>query len=139
MIKQWGGHVAAKDTYDLTTIKECAEELGFPASILPEEDFERAIKVTNLSIVGIFRQVDYLSNQLSTRVTKKGDKFIQPYMTATYIGYYDGAIRFIDGESSGIETFSPEELTEEIKDNSNKFTEDLKFMIKKYEKFLKPI
>ena len=137
--KTVGGHVAKDDTYDMTTIRECAEELGFPASILSPEEFDKAIKVTNLSIVGIFKKIDYIPNFQSVRITRKGDKFIQPYMTTIYIGYYDGAIRFVDGESSGIEVFSLKELKEEIKNNPDKFTEDLKFMIKKYEKFLKPI
>ena len=137
--KTVGGHVSAEDTYNMTTIRECAEELGFPASILPPKEFARAIKVTDLSIVGIFKKVDHISNFLSTRITRKGDKFIQPYMTNIYIGYYDGAIRFVDGESSGIEVFSLEELKQEIKDNPTKFTEDLKFMINKYQQFLKPI
>ena len=61
-----------------------------------------------------------------------------PHISTFYIGYYDGAIRFIDGESSGIEIFSLKELKEDIKNNPNKFTEDIKFMIKKYEKFLNP-
>ena len=137
--KTVGGHVAKDDTYDMTTIRECAEELGFPASILSPEEFDKAIKVTNLSIVWIFKKIDYIPNFQSVRITRKGDKFIQPYMTTIYIGYYDGAIRFVDGESSGIEVFSLKELKEEIKNNPDKFTEDLKFMIKKYEKFLKPI
>ena len=56
-----------------------------------------------------------------------------------FFGYYDGAIRFVDGESSGIEVFSLEELKKEIEENPHKFTEDIKFMIVKYEKFIKPI
>jgi len=137
--KTVGGHVAKDDTYDMTVIRECAEELGFPASILPEKEFDKAVKVTDLSIVGIFKKMDYVTNFQSVRVTNKGKRFIQPYMVAFYVGYYDGAIRFVDGESSGIEVFSLKELKEDIKKNPDKFTEDIKFMIKKYEKFLKPI
>ena len=32
--KTIGGHVSAKDAYDMTLIRECAEELGFPVAIL---------------------------------------------------------------------------------------------------------
>lgn len=53
------------------------------------------------------------------------------------VGYYDGAIRFVDGESSGIEVFSLKELEADIKHNQDKFTEDVKFMIKKYRKYIK--
>ena len=37
------------------------------------------------------------------------------------------------------DVFTLKELKEEIKNNPNKFTEDLKFMVKRYEKYLKPI
>ncbi|MDR2190530.1 MAG: hypothetical protein LBP53_05050 [Candidatus Peribacteria bacterium] len=56
-----------------------------------------------------------------------------------YCGYYDGAIKFKDGEASGIETVSLEEAKEELHKYPEKFTEDLKFMIEKYEKYLIPI
>ena len=56
-----------------------------------------------------------------------------------YVGYYDGAIKFRDGEASGIEVLSLDELKEELTTHPEKFTEDLKFMIEKYEKYLVPI
>ena len=137
--KTIGGHVNKDETYDITTIRECAEELGFPVAIVSGQEFNKAIIATNISIVGIIKKVDFIPNFQSIRISKKGGKFIQPFMTSIYIGYYDGAIRFIDGESSGIEVFSLEELKSEIQRNPDKFTEDLKFMIKKYRKYLKPI
>jgi len=136
--KTVGGHVTAGDSYDMTVVRECAEELGFPAAILSKKEFDRAVKVTDLSIIGIFRKVDYTSHFLSVRKTKDGE-FIQPVMGSFYVGYYDGAIRFVDGESSGIEVFSIKELEDDIKRNPDKFTEDLKVMIKRHKKFLKPI
>ena len=108
--KTIGGHVSAGDSSKMTVVRECAEELGFPAAVLTPEEFEKAIKVTDLSIISIFKRVDLISNLQSVRVTKQGDKFIQPYISTFYIGYYDGAIRFVDGESSGIEVFSLEEV-----------------------------
>jgi len=60
-------------------------------------------------------------------------------MCSFYIGYYDGAIKFSDGESSGIEVFSLDELKEEIISNPEKFTNDVQVMVKNFEKFLKPI
>ena len=137
--KTVGGHVSAGDSYDMTVLRECAEELGFPAAVLSENEFEKAVKVTDLSIICIFRKIDELNNFQSIRFKKDNEKFTQPYMTSIYMGYYNGAIRFVDGESSGIEVFSLKELEQDIKTNPEKFTEDLKFMIKKYKKFLKPI
>ncbi len=137
--KTVGGHVTAGSTFGLTVIKECAEELGFPATVLSELEFEQSIRSIDLKIIGVLKKVDYLSNFESTRILKNGGKFTQPYMTEIYIGYYDGAIRFADGESCGVETFSIDQLKKDIENNPSKFTEDLKFMINKYFEFLIPI
>ena len=137
--KTVGGDVQAGDSYESTVVKECAEELGFPASILNEEDFKRSIKTTDISIVGIFRKVDIDSNFKSKRVLEGKKSMIQPYISAVYFGYYDGPIKFVDGESCGIEVFSIEDLEKDIKSNPEKFTEDIKIMIKKYRSYIKPI
>jgi isopentenyldiphosphate isomerase len=137
--KTIGGHVKKGDSYNLTVMKECAEELGFPASILSKEEFDKAIKVTDLKIIGIFRQIEEIPNFESVRIDNSGKRFIQPFITPIFIGYFDGPIRFVDGESSGIEVFLLEELREEINEYPDRFTEDIKFMIKRYEKHLKPL
>ncbi len=123
----------------MTVIRECAEELGFAATVLEPEEFEKTLKVTNLDIIGIFKKLEYLPNFLSKRISKDASEFIQPYMTSIYFWYYNGPIKFVDWECSGIEVFSLEELEQEIEENPNKFTEDLKFMIKRYDNFLVPI
>lgn len=137
--KTVGGHVAAGDSYSTTVIKECAEELGFPAAVLSEEEFEKAIKTIHLDTIGVFKEVENIKDFESKRTMEDGREYTQPYMTSIYIGYYDGPIRFVDGESSGIEVFSLDELKEEIKTNPDKFTGDIKFMVEKYEKLLVPI
>jgi len=137
--KTIGGHISAGDSYDMTVMRECAEELGFPAAVLAPEEFEKAIKVTNLDIIGVFKKIEYLPDFLSERIITSKYKIIQPLMNSMYFGYYNGPIKFVDGESSGIEVFSLEELKEDIKENPDKFTEDIKFMVEKYEKFLVPI
>ncbi len=137
--KTIGGHVPAGFTFDLVVTKECAEELGFPAAVVSNEDFEKAKLAVPLGVIGIFHRIDYQAGFESTRVLKNGTRFVQPLMNAFYIGYYDGAIRFLDGESSGIEVFSPAELKADIAAKPDKYTEDLKYMIKKYSKYLKPI
>ena len=137
-IKQLGGHVTLHDSYPLTIVKECAEELGFPAIVLPEEDFKKALGLIDLDIIGMFREVEEIRGFQSVRKTKVGD-FIQPYISAFFIGYYEGSIRFRDGEASGIETFSLEELEQDLKNNPEKYTEDLKFMIDRYAEYLVPL
>lgn len=137
--KTIGGHVPAAHSWDMTLIRECAEELGFPASVVSDEEFDETIKITDLSIVGVFKKIDYIDNFESMRTTRDDGEMIQPWITKFYIGYYDGGIRFVDGESSGIEVFSINELKQDIEKNPSKFTEDIKFMIEKYKNYLKPI
>ena len=88
----------------------------------------------------LFRsKVDHLDNFQSTRIYRNGTVTIQPQICPIYIGYYDGPIKFSDGESSGIEVFFLDELKDDLKNNPDKYTNDIHFMIKKYSKYLKPI
>ncbi len=136
--KTIGGHTKAGYTWYMTVVHECHQELGFPAVVLPEDEFLTAIGATDLGIIGLFRRVDFIRNFVSVRKSKDGD-FKQPYITSFYIGYYDGSIRFCDGESTGIEVFTLDELEKRIKEEPGQFTEDLKFMIKKYRKYMVPV
>jgi isopentenyldiphosphate isomerase len=134
--KTVGGHVVSGDSFALTVVKECAEELGFPATILEDEDFSRAIKSVDLQILGVLKKIDHIANSPSVRMKADNTTFPQMYIDDVYLGYYDGAIRFSDGESSGIETFSLLELECDIAKNPDKFTEDLKGMVLKYKDLL---
>src|SRR3989338_3916849 len=132
------GHISQGESPTIAVIRECAEELGFPAVVLSPEEFETSIHSTDLSVIGILRQMEEDRNFLSVRKTKQGD-FIQPFISYFYIGYYDGSIKFKDGESSGIETFSIKELENELTDNANKFTQDIHFMIDRFKNHLRPL
>lgn len=137
--KTVGGHVAAGHSYSMTVVKECAEELGFPSTVLDTSEFRKAVQVTDLTIIGIIQLIEILNDFVSTRVLGNGTTFKQPYITAMYVGYYDGPIRFVDGESCGIESFSMEELLAEIAEQPSRFTEDLIFMAERYRNLMVPI
>jgi isopentenyldiphosphate isomerase len=133
--KTIGGHVIHGYTWDISLVKECAEELGFPIAVVPEKEFGKLAKSVDLKIIGVAKEIDLLKNYNSVRIINK-KFFIQPHITKIYLGYYDGSIQFKDGESSGIEVFSLKELLKEIKEKPQKFTEDIKFIIKKYKRYL---
>ncbi len=137
--KSIGGHVKAGDSYALTVVKECAEELGFPAALVEKEEYRKAYRTTDLSTVGIFYRIDLLEEFLSIRVSSNGQIIEQPYMTGMYVGYYDGPISFVDGESQGVMSYSMDELKFELEENPNNFTEDLKFMVANYSEYLVPL
>jgi isopentenyldiphosphate isomerase len=136
--KTVGGHVPAGYSFEMALIKECAEELGFPVAMISKDKILLAAKSTNLSVIGLVRQIEKNDNFYSVRKDKQGD-FIQPDITIWYLGYYDGNLRFIDGEVASLETFALKELEKEIKDNPRNFTEDIKYAIKKFKKYLIPL
>jgi isopentenyldiphosphate isomerase len=137
--KTIGGHVSADDSYDLAMLKECAEELGIPATVVDVKEFESAIKSTDLNVVAVLSKLSYLDNFQSSRKAQGGANWVEPSMTQFYIGFYDGAIRFIDSESSGIQVFSKEELKQEIDENPELFTEDVKYVLEKFIGRINPI
>ena len=136
--KTIGGHIHHDHNAHITLVKECAEELGIPAVMLSNDEFPRAVKSTDLGIIGIFKKVDVITDYLSVRKTKNGD-FLQPFIATFIVGYYDGAIRFCDGESSGIEVFDPAELRKAIAQYPERFTDDLRYFIDNYSVHVLPI
>lgn len=134
--KTIGGHISSGDTFELTMLKECAEELGIPATIVKPEDFDKATSTTDLHILAIIKPLILLDNYQSHRV-HQGEKWTESSITQFFFGYYDGAIRFIDSESCGIQVFTLEELEEEIKTNPESFTDDIKYMISKFRHLIK--
>ena len=137
--KTIGGHVTSGDSYDLTMLKECAEELGIPSTIVSNEEFKNAVAVTDLQVLGVLTPLVNLDNNQSRRGgSNKKKTWVEPSMSQFYIGYYDGHIKFIDKEACGIQIFDVAELEEEMKKHPNAFTEDIKYMVKKFKHFMKP-
>jgi isopentenyldiphosphate isomerase len=136
--KTIGGHVVAGHSYPMTVVKECAEELGFPSTVLDASEFRKAVQTTNLTIIAVLQLIEILDDFKSKREFENGEYFEQPYITGMYVGYYDGPIRFVDGESCGIESFSIEELRKEISETPEAFTDDLRRMIDMYGHLLVP-
>ncbi|MBT4540783.1 NUDIX domain-containing protein [Candidatus Woesearchaeota archaeon] len=136
--KTIGGHVTSGDSYDLTMLKECAEELGIPATIVSNEEFKNAVAVTDLQVLGVLTPLTNLDNYQSTRGITDKEKWIEPHMTQFYIGYYDGHIKFIDKEACGIQIFDIDELKDDLKKYPKTFTEDMKYIVKKFKHLIKP-
>ena len=138
--KSVGGHVLAGMPFELTLVLEYAQELGAPVAVAASpHEFDVAVKSMPLSLVGICSRVDYVAPFNSVRINQDGSKINIPFMNQVFVGYYDGSIRFIDGESRAIEVFTAGQLKDQIRLNPNLFTEDLKFMVEKYEHHLRPI
>ncbi|MBT4870103.1 MAG: NUDIX domain-containing protein [Candidatus Diapherotrites archaeon] len=137
--KTVGGHVTKGDSFDLTMLKECAEELGIPATTVSKPEFEISVVTTDLHVLGILTKLSYLDFNKSNRKQKDGKVWTEPSMTQFYIGYYDGTIRFMDQESCGIQVFALDELEDEIKKNPDEFTDDIKYILDKFSDYIRPI
>jgi len=137
--KTIGGHASSEEDYALAMLKECSQELGIPSTIVSEKDFDNAVRTTNLHILAIIKKLIFLDSSKSKRVGLDGKTWVEIGLSAFYIGYYDGPIQFVDGESCGIQIFSIEEIEAELKKDPEAFTEDIKYMIEKFRPLLKPI
>ncbi len=135
--KTIGGHITSGDTFELTMLKECAEELGIPATIVKPEDFDKVSSTTDLHVLAILKPLILLDNYQSHRM-HGGEKWTESSITQFFFGYYDGAIRFIDSESCGVQVFTREELEEEAKASPENFTDDIRYMINKFGTLIKP-
>ncbi|MBI4210836.1 MAG: NUDIX domain-containing protein [Candidatus Diapherotrites archaeon] len=137
--KTIGGHVGLGDDYDVAVLKECAEELGIPATIVNKDRFEKTVQTANTSIIAILRILEVDENYVSNRISSDGSPWVEPNITAFYFGYYDGPVWFIDSESSGIQLFTVQELNDALKKKPEEFSEDIKYIVKKWGKLVKPL
>jgi isopentenyldiphosphate isomerase len=130
--KTIGGHLRGTETPEFTVLREAAEELGFPAAALNESEFATSLSNIDLRIVGIFKEIDTL-NGFIAKYKYKNNKYSKfPQITTIFIGVFDGPIKFKDGETSGVEIYYPDEIISELKNNPQRYTEDLKILIPKY-------
>lgn len=130
--KTLGGHIRAEESAEYTLLRECAEELGFPAAALNDEEFITALSEADLNMMGMFKKIEVINAFQAKYKYKDGSRSIFPQIATVFIGVYDGSIRFKDGETSGVEIYYPNEIEEELQKYPEKYTEDVKILIPKY-------
>jgi isopentenyldiphosphate isomerase len=136
--KSIGGHTFNHETYDFTIVRECAEELRIPSTVVKKQDLKNSLKLIDLNIMAILFLLKIEKNDLSVRKEKNGRIWKEPAITAYYLGYYDGPIRFKPVESSGFRVSSLEEIEDEMKKTPEIFTEDMFYILKNWRKLIKP-
>ncbi len=130
--KTIGGHIRGTESSEFTVLREAAEELGFPAAALTDSEFVTSLSETNLKIVGIFKKIETLNGFIAKYKYKNGTFSEFPQITTVFIGVFDGPVKFKDGETSGIEIYYPDEIIAELRNNSERYTEDVKTLVPKY-------
>ena len=137
--KTIGAHISEDESEEYTVLKECAEELGFPAAVLNETEFNAALHETDLSMVGIFKKIKTQNKFMSHRIHQDGNAYVFPQIASIYIGVYDGTVKFKDGETSGIEIYYPDEILERIKSRPKRYTQEVRYLIEEFLKEIKKI
>ena len=136
--KPIGGHVGLGDIYDSAVIHECNDELAIPVAVLSEEDFNAVVtrRPEILKYQAVLMRVAVMENDISRGRTLEGgeDSWDETSDTAIYLGMYDGPITFKDGESTGVEVKSLEELKCELEEYPERYTNDLSDLIALLEK-----
>lgn len=130
--KTIGGHIRGDESPEYTLLRECAEELGFPAAGLSDEEFNTALSETDLNINGVFKKIETINQFQAHYKYVDGSIAVFPQITTIFIGFFDGHLNFKDGETSGIEIYYTDEVLEELKNHPNKYSQDVKTLLPKY-------
>lgn len=137
--KTVGGHVSSGLDYDEVLKKECFEELGMSVSIVSPENFYTVFTQSDMAKTGVLKQIDIVSPFYSTRICSDGTFFEQPFMSAIYLGYYEGPFVFLDQECEGVERAPLDIWLKRIQDNPDAFTGDIKKIFTYYCEHIKPL
>lgn len=137
--KTIGAHIRGDESAEYTVLRECAEELGFPAAVLGETEFASSLSETDLRIIGVFKQIEIINAFPAHYKYTDGKTSVFPQITTLFAGVFDGPVNFKDGETSGIEIYYPDEVVEEIAKHQEKYTEDVKRLLPHYLGELKEI
>lgn len=137
--KTVGGHTINDESFEFTIVRECAEELQIPTTIVNRKDIKHALELIDLKIMGVLFLLEINKNDTSVRKLKNGKSWKEQGITAYYFGYYDGSIKFKTGECSGFRISTLEEIEEEMKSNPESFTKDMYYILNKFRHLIKPI
>ena len=131
--KTMGGHITFGDSSNYTVMAETLQELEVPSFVLPnEEDFKKTFKLlrdyTNTSAIVQF--VDSKVYNSKKIMNKELVEIANKYYF--YLGVYNGSIRPSDKEAAGVLFYNYDIFLEEMAEEPESFTHDLRFFINKY-------
>ncbi len=127
-------HVVKWDSYNKTAKKELEEELWITSRIINKADnIEEEIRKVDLNNIAILERVWVLHNYISVRTTlTENDYWYKLINVWLYIWVYDWDVIFADNEAQWKKMIPMNLLEEEIKNNSELYTEDMVTLINKY-------
>lgn len=131
--KTLGGHITFGDNPDYTVMVETVQELLTPSIVLKnDDDFAKTFGLLKnyLNTVALIKHNKVVEMPLAKIVNDK--KYIVNNVVHTYFGIYDGSTKPADKESAGMLYYKIEELDDEIDQDPEQFTDDLKTLFKLY-------
>jgi len=137
--KTVGGHAFRHESYDFTAVRECAEEMRIPSTVVAREHLKEALGLIDTHAMAVMFLVEVDGNDVSLRSERGGKTWKEPSSTAYYLGYYDGPIRFNLSEASGFRISSLKEIEEEMLKEPEAFANDLFKMLSRMRNALKPV
>lgn len=137
--KSIGGHSFQNESFDFTIVRECAEELQIPSTVIDKKNIKKSLKLIDPNVMAILFLLELDEKDISKRKEVSGKEWQEPAKTAYYLGYYDGPIRFRPIETSGFRISTLEEVKKEMKDNPQLFTKDIFYILDKWNKIIKSI
>jgi len=136
--KTVGGHAFRHENFDYTAVRECAEEMRIPSTVVNKEHLKESLELIDTKIMAVLFRVELRKNDISVRIEKDSKVWREPSTTAYYMGYYDGPIRFSLAEASGFRISTLHEIEKEIKNNPDEFTNDIIVLLERVKKYIKP-
>jgi len=138
--KAIGGHVTFGDAPFYTVMFETVQELKVPSIVLKtEEEFKKAFKLMKKYTESV-ALVKYIDTKIMPLERVIGGKKVNiTYKYNFFIGLYNGSIKPVDKEASGVLFYDPKVLEREMRAHPDIFTWDLFYLLKKYNKEIKKI
>jgi len=138
--KTVAGHVTFGDTPLYTVMFESVQELKVPSIVLnTEEEFKKAFKLLRkyMESVALVKYIDTRVMPMERAI--KGKKVQIAYKYNFFVGLYNGSVKPVDKEASGVLFYEPKVLEREMRSHPDIFTRDLFYLLKKYDKEIKKI
>ena len=137
-----GGHLRAGDLPEVGAYHECIEEMQIPIAMYDDLTWRNILRqlpeATNKQ--AICKALERLPDFKSVRKLKGGGEYVEECIQYVTIGYYNGSFDFVDEEAGGIDQYeSREQLAAAMEEKPELYTEDIKYMVKKFWDDLVPL
>src|SRR3989338_4113825 len=134
--KTLGAHMKRGETYDIGLQRECLEELELDTTIVEPDNYQWVTKKTNLQTIAVIKEIAFDPWYRSVRYVKNEEPWVKRHRVKTYIGMYEGVLRFKDGEAIDVKMITLDNLKKELISNPNIYTTDLNDLVQRYKPHL---